>query len=95
VAALKSAPTGKVVAEPSHSDASHAGTARGLTIAYVVTGVAGIGFFGLSMLLLGLWLLPKGARELYQSRLAVAGRLLLSSGLLERGWLLSQGLLAV
>lgn len=55
VAALKSAPTGKVVTEPSHSDASHAGTARGLTMAYIVTGVAGIGFFALSMLLLGLW----------------------------------------
>lgn len=32
-----------------------AGTGRGLSMAYVVTGVAGIGFFAMSMLLLGWW----------------------------------------
>lgn len=43
-------------AEPVGSNhTASTGNARGLTMAYVVTGVAGIGFFALSMLLLGLW----------------------------------------
>jgi cytochrome c oxidase cbb3-type subunit I/II len=41
----------------AHASAQHASASksRGLTMAYVVTGVAGIGFFALSMLLLGVW----------------------------------------
>ena len=53
LAALPAAPTANNAnaAKPG----AGADTGRGLRLAYVVTGVAGIGCFALSMLLLGLW----------------------------------------
>ena len=49
---LSRAPARSIANASSHGAAS---PARRLTQAYVVTGIAGIGFFLLSMLLLGLW----------------------------------------
>ena len=49
--------TSEAPSQPATQDASPtpAGRSPSLTLAYTVTGVAGIGFFVLSMLLLGLW----------------------------------------